>query len=203
MRRAHLTLILTVVLVIPGTVTASDDSQPNFSGTWLLNQDLSDQIQSPSPRSGGPQGDSRGGGGRGGGGGGGGRGGGMKQGRQNQQPPAQDQNKILRLKQEISRLEIFHEAAELNITSGQDITRLFYTDGRTTSLLTERGQAAATATWQARTLIIQWQNDQGGPGRSQSFELSDDGQRLTVTEHHPLPAGDKPRKMNLVYDKQE
>jgi len=159
MRNSLLALIVIATMVGPGSALAEEGSGPNFTGTWVLNQDLSDSFQPQRLPAGSPQGGMRGGGGRGGGGGmrgGGGRGGGTKQNRTGQQPPPGDPQKVVRIQQEISRLEIFHAGPELNITSGLDISRLFFTDGRTTTVMAERGQATATATWRDATLKIQW-----------------------------------------------
>jgi hypothetical protein len=143
-------------------------------------------------------------GGRGGGGGGrggGGRGGGGQGGGGAQQPSAQDQQKTNRLENELSRLEIFQEGIEMNVTNGLDISRLLFTDNRTMTIWTQRGEAKANAHWDGSTLIVQWKTSQDTMSRIRRYTLSDSGFRLTVTEKRRQPESDKYREMTLVYDK--
>ncbi len=147
-----------------------------------------------------------GGGGRGGGGGGGGgrggagRGGGGGGG---QQPSVKDQQRAARMQQEMSRLEVFHDGIEMNVTNGLDISRLLFVDGRTMSIWTQRGEAKATAQWTGQTLVVQWKSAQDTMSRLRRYTLSNDGQQLTVTEKRRMPQGDKYREMKLVYDKRD
>lgn len=200
MRRFLLALAVITLVAGPDTVWSQDEIEPNFTGTWILNQDLSDSFQPQRPSNGSAQGGRRGGGGRGGGRG---RGGGMEPGAGDRRPAAQDTKRAARLKQAVSRLEIFHAGPELNITSGLEISRLFYTDGRSTTILTDRGEATASAQWEGATLKILSQNGNGGPSRQLSYTLSAEGQRLTVTESRTGPGSDKSQEMKRVYDKQE
>ncbi len=207
-------LVVLMVLGTNGQAVAgdpADSTTPNFSGTWVLNKKLSDSLQPartegarPGGGRGGMGGGGRGGGGMGGKGGGGrgGRGGGnMKSDEIFAQPSGQKHDRIKRLEEELSRLEIFHDGIELNLTNGLDISRLLFTDGRTTSIWTERGEAQAEARWEASTLVVQWKSGQGDVSRTRRYSLSDSGFQITVTESRRQPQSDKYRDLTLVYDK--
>ncbi len=201
-------LVLLLVLspnVLAAAEKAAEDTAPNFTGKWTLNKQMSDPIQPTRPQ-GGPSGGGKSGGemsgGRGGGGrGGGGRGGGGQGGGGAQPPSAQDQQKTNRLENELSRLEIFQDGIEMNVTNGLNISRLLFTDNRTMTIWTQRGEAKANAHWDGSTLIVQWKTSQDAMSRIRRYTLSDSGFRLTVTEKRRQPESDKYREMTLVYDK--
>jgi len=204
MRTALLRLFFVLTLASGGLGLATENTTVNFTGQWILNTKLSDPIQPARPEGGRQQGGmSGGGGGRGGGGRGGGGGGGRGShaGGSGQQPSVQDQQRAVRMQQELSRLEIFQDGIELNVTNGMDISRLLYTDGRTMNIWTQRGEAQAIATWEDRTLTVQWKTRTETMSRLRRYSLSDNGLQLTVTEKRRLPKGDKYREMTLIYDK--
>ncbi len=187
----------------------------NLTGLWVLNEELSDKPTPPRrPRmkngggpgmDGGGPGGGRGGGGMGGGGMGGGRGGGGMGGRQDDQDDTRRQQMAERMKElqkAKSRLEIFQEGAELNITDGMDITQLFYTDDRQTTIWTQQGEAQARAAWDEDVLHIAVRGPRDPQARTRTLALSEDGSRLIVTESRPMPGQNKVMNMKLVYDRQ-
>lgn len=193
----------------------AQDDPPNLTGKWILNQKLSDDFAEVMKEAGGggqerPQGGGgrgggggKGGGGRGGGGrGGGGRGGGSRGGGddQNADRQTQDQERLNRALEEYSRLEIFHDGIELNVTNGLDITRLLYTDGREMTIWTQRGEAKATATWQDQMLMVTWKSGQESLSRVRKYTLSDEGQKLTLLETMHPPGQDQTIEITMVYD---
>lgn len=204
MRRYLTALLITVTLVEPALAGATTPRQhPNFTGTWTLNRHLSDPIQPPRPA--GSQ-QSPGGGSKRGGGGrdGGGRHGGSGHGRGGeQQSSTQAQQRAARLQQELSHLEIFHDGNELDVTNGLDISRLLFTDGRTMTIWTQRGEATATAVWEGQTLVVQWKTRQDKVARSRRYTLEADGQRLTISEKRRLPQGQDFHEIILIYDKSD
>jgi hypothetical protein len=206
---------------IEAPLGGSPETAANLTGQWVLNkgqsQDLLATMKSAmgaGGRSGG-KGGGMGGGGRGGGGGGrgggmggGGRGGGMSGGGQrtggaDSGDMAKMQERALRLQKEYSRLEIFHDGMELNITNGLDISQLHFTDGRETTIWTERGEMKARTGWEGAGLCIRTsapKGDKQGPGRMRTFSLSEDGAQLILVEERPLPGKKEPVKVRMVYD---
>ena len=113
-------------------------------------------------------------------------------------PGAQAQ---LRLQKEVSRLEIFTDGLELNITNGLDISRLLFCDGRETTIWTDRGEIKARARWERGSFRETWASGRGR-GRTLTYRLSPAGNRLVVTEERTLPGKDEPVKITLVYDRE-
>ena len=144
------------------------------------------------------------GGGRGGPGMGdspGGMGGGGRQGG-GQAAGTADMNLGLRLKQEISELEIFQQGAELNITDGLDISRLIVIGGGEAIIWTERGEVKASARWENGTLVEKWQPSGRGAGRTRRYALTEDGRQLIVQEERSgVPGQERPFTVRLVYDR--
>jgi len=149
--------------------------QPDFSGTWKLNQELSEHprekmAESMSKGRGG-EGGGRGGGGMGGGmrGGGGGRGGGREG----------MQERLGEREARIQQIVIDHEDPTFRIRLADDSENTFYTDGRMTEDL-EAGLLEAMASWKkGRHIEIERDSPQGG-AITEKYELSDDGRQLFV-----------------------
>jgi hypothetical protein len=183
----------------------AQDSPTNLTGAWVLNEKESDNFTEIMNRaSGGGQvdrqtgrGKGQGGGGRGGGGRGGGRNSGSSGDEERQ---VRAQQKLTRAQMEYSRLEIFHDGIELNVTNGLDISRLLFTDGRLMNIWTQNGEATATASWQDRTLVVTWKTSQDTMSRIRYYTLAEGGQQLTMTESRRLPGQDKSIKIKMVYD---
>lgn len=190
-------LLLSLVFLSPAL---AQNSEPNLTGNWVLNEKMSDDFVEVTKKA-------RGGGterpaGRGGGGGRGGKGGrrGDRGGTGGDGHEAEAQERMERALEAYSRLEIFHEGIELNVTDGVDITRLLYTDGRDMDIWTQQGEAQATATWQDRTLVVHWMTKQETMSRIRSYNLSSDGRQLVVTEDRRPPGQDQTVKITMVYD---
>lgn len=211
------TILLAAVLLIAaptlGQTTGSPEApEPGtFSGSWVLNRKASDDVgtlmgQARAERPQGGRGGS--GGGRPGMGGGGRRGGGQMAG--GDVPRGQDGSggggnpeaqARLRLQKEVSRLEIFTDGLELNITNGLDISRLLFCDGRETTIWTDRGEIKARARWERGSFRETWASSQGR-GRTVTYRLSPDGNQLVVTEERTLPGKDESVMITLVYDRE-
>lgn len=149
--------------------------QPDFSGTWKLNPELSENprekmAESMSKGRGG-EGGGRGGGGMGGGmrGGGGGRGGGREG----------MEERLGEREARIQQIVIDHEDPTFRIRFADDSENVFYTDGRMTEDL-EAGLLEATASWKkGQRIEIERLSPQGGT-ITEKYELSDDGSQLFV-----------------------
>lgn len=214
---AWITFLLIITPLLFHSAARAQDDPPNLTGNWVLNEKESDdfaevmreamggsQGKGGGSMQGGGKGGGRGGGGgggRGGGGGGGSHGGGMGDSGQDPSKAAKTQQRLARAREEYSRLEIFHDGIELNVTNGLDITRLLFTDGRQMNIWTQQGEAKATATWQKRTLIVEWKTRQDTMNRIRYYTLSEGGQQLTMTESRRLPGQDKTVKITMVYDR--
>ncbi len=191
-------------------IDISHQAQPNLTGNWILNVKASEDMAAVMREAMGG-GQSMGGGGKGGGGGrgggmGGGRGGGGGQGggtgNSGADPArqAKAQQRLARIQEEYSRMEIFHDGIELNITNGLDISRLLFTDGRRMNIWTQQGEANATAHWQDRTLVVEWKTRQDTMSRIRYYTVSETGFQLVMTETRRLPGQDKTVKIRMVYD---
>ncbi len=226
MKRLILATMISLLIPISGVqAEESPDSSPNLTGYWTINEKLSDDLQQVMMKAmgggrgggkggggghggggggmgGGGRGGGMGGGGRGGGMGGGGRGGGMSGGGGDSSANnPQAQKRAEEMKQQYSRLEIFQDGDELNVTNGLDITRLLYTDGRTNTIWTQRGEAAATAIWEGSTLVIRWKTRQETLARVRYYSLDEEKKRLTVSEEIQIPNKDEVVKIRMVYDR--
>jgi len=186
------------------------DGPPNLTGNWILNVKASDDMAaamreamgSGQGMGGGQKGGGGGkGGGRAGGRGGGGEGGGgMGNSGADQARTVKAQQRLARIQVEYSRLEIFHDGIELNVTNGLDISRLLFTDGRRMNIWTQQGEASATASWRKRTLVVAWKTGQDTMSRIRNYTLSESGKQLVMTESRRLPGQDKTVKIRMVYD---
>ncbi|MBU8871752.1 MAG: hypothetical protein KOO60_12875 [Gemmatimonadales bacterium] len=215
---------LFLLMALSGPTSAQDTNPapasaeaPDFNGQWILNKGQSQDLTAIMRQAmGGQRGGKSGGrsGGMSGGGGGGRRGGGMSGGMGGQsggqRPGGSDgdmakmQERALRMQKEYSRLEIFHEGPEVNLTNGLDISQLHFTDGRQSSIWTERGEMKARTTWKNGSLLIRTSGPNGrngDGGRSRTFNLSEDGYQLILIEERPLPGKKEPIKIRMVYDR--
>lgn len=174
-----------LAFVLSLSVVASGTELPNLTGTWLLNEKLSDHHGSPQ---------FPGGGGRPGNVGG-------TRGDLGHEPSAEEEQRMNQVRQENSMLEVYHDGIELNVTNGMDVSRLLFTDGREMTIWTPEGMAQAMASWDKRTLVVQWKTEDDVLSRLRRYTLSVDGLRLTVKEKRRLPDEDKYREITLIYDK--
>lgn len=212
-------IILILSLLVAVSCLAQDDP-PNLTGNWILNAGESDDLgavmragggggERPAGGQGGGPGGGGGGGGRGGGQGGGPGGGGHGGGKgggnqgQNEDRQAQAEERRAQQQEEYSRLEIFQDGIELNVTNGLDITRLLFTDGREMTIFTQQGEARAAASWEDNTLVVHWTTGGDQRARTRIYTLSEDGRKLNMTEERHLPGQDKTVKIRMVYDLQK
>lgn len=196
-------LTLTALVIFCVGAAEPNDPTPDLTGNWALNEDESDSFKAQGRSQGSPP---SGGGGRGGGGrrgGGGGKGGGSRGGGQQEGPSAEDQARMEQMNRSISRLTIFQQGLEMNVTNGLDISRMLITDGRDLKIWTQQGMADATATWSGATLVVRWSVEGGDLEQVQRYSLGEDGTQLLVTATMQRPDSDKTRTMTLVYDRED
>jgi len=204
MKTATVITLSILLLLISGGPSSAEDSTPgDLSGQWVLDQSRSTDLTPPTP-----QGGRRGGGGGGmGGGGRGGMGGGRPGGGQrpegNSDRMAEAQKRHEEMIQKISRLEIFQEGPELNLTDGLDITQLIFTDGRKHSIWTQAGEVQADARWEGPVLVLQLQAPRDKTPQVRRFQLSEDGQELTITETRRFGGQDRETQIRLVYTREK
>lgn len=199
-------LILLAITALTAPAAAADDhaTTPNFSGRWTLNRKLSDPLQPARPTNGqaahggGMSGTS---GRRGGGRGGGRRDSGMSPQGKGAQDSGRGKQRAAQLQQELSHLEIFHDGIELDVTNGLDISHLLFTDGRSMTIWTQRGEATATATWEGNSLVVAWKTPPDNTLRRRRYTLAADGRQLKVTVERPQPGSDELHEIVLIYDK--
>jgi hypothetical protein len=191
-------LTLAALLAFCVVAAQANDTIPDLTGTWVLNENESDTFNAPGRGQGGTpaKGGGRGGGGRGGGGrgGGGGQGGG-------QEPSAEDQARLEERNKALSKLVIFQQGFEMNVTNGLDISRMLITDGRDLEIWTQQGMASATATWNGPTLVVRWSVSEEGPEQVRRYSLEEDGLKLSVRATVQRPDSDKTHTVSLVYDR--
>nr|MEE4267137.1 hypothetical protein [Candidatus Krumholzibacteria bacterium] len=203
---ALITLSILFLLISGESVSAQDSPAGDLSGQWVLDQSRSTDLTPPTP-----QGGRRGGGGGGRGGMGGGGRGGMGGGRPGGgQRPQGDSDRSTEMKkhheemiQKISRLEIFQEGPELNLTDGLDITQLIFTDGRKHSIWTQAGEVQADARWEGPVLVLQLKAPRDKTPQVRRFQLSEDGQELTITETRRFGGQKSETEIRLVYTRKK
>lgn len=149
--------------------------QPDFSGTWKLNQELSENPREKMAES-----TSKGRGGEGGGKGGGGMGGGMRGGGGERGGGREGmQERLGEREARIQQIVIGHEDPTFRIRFADDSESTFYTDGRMTEDL-EAGLLEARASWKkGKRIDIERESPQGA-SITETYELSADGSQLLV-----------------------
>ena len=195
----------------PGDAVGLEAAGHDLTGSWVLNEKLSDDFAPPVDRSAARGGGMRGGGmggGRGGGMGGGMRGGGGPSGGSDPSEKDMDKRraemreKMEEMKKKVARLNIFHEGLEFNVTDGLDITHLLYTDGRENTIWTDRGQVSAFAQWDGPTLVTRWRTKKDQPEHVRRFTLDPETDRLTVTESFSQPGSGQSINRTMVYERE-
>ncbi len=210
-------LAILVLLVLPPALAADDQpvARPSgFNGAWTLDTARSDDPAKLMPKTGSPG--ERPGGGKGGGpgmGGGAGMGGGPGMGGGGQTgsrggsfggepagksagagaPPEMAGGR--------SRLVIFHEGPEFDVTDAMDISQSVTTDGRKCERWTHRGQVFETAKVEGGAIVVRSEG-QDGMTRTTTYELNADGGELTVLMSFKPPWADKEITMRSVYKRE-
>lgn len=196
MRYMAPTLLIPILLLMALPAAAEVIGHPDLSGEWVLNEKASDDpamvmLRARGSGGGMGRGDGIGGSGHGGGGG---RGGGS-----GARPEGGSGNPGARLMERFQTLTVFHDAGEIDITDGLDISRFLHIDGKAEKVWTERGQVMATARWAGNILEVLWQGH--GVDRTSYYDLSADGSRLVVIEQVLPPNSGETIKLRLVYDR--
>lgn len=150
--------------------------RPDFSGSWQLNEELSENPHDEMmEKMGGGRG--RGGGGRSGGGmqgGGGGRGSGGG-GREEMQSRMNERVEKVRV------LEILHQDPELVIGFADGTSRTLFTDGRETAEDLEAGFFEGTAKWKGNSQVVFRSESTNGGKTAETYELNPAADMLWVT----------------------
>lgn len=162
---------------------APDDTRPDLSGTWQLNEALSDDVAIKmreamearrSQMMGGAPGDGSVGGM------GGGRPGGMG-GRGGMGGSDDMQARLAELEAGTKTLIILHEDPELSIEMADGQTRRHFTDNRKQQVSTEFGKLTSRAKWKKNSQLVVRSSRSDGPEITQTYQMDHDGARLTVT----------------------
>ena len=150
--------------------------RPDFSGSWQLNEELSENPRDKMVEQ---MGGGRGRGGSGGlgggmrgGGGSGGRGGGSRE---------DIQARLEARSQRIEALEILHQDPEFVIGFADGSNRTLYTDGREVSHDLEVGAFESQAKWKGRSQVVFKSESENGAEITEIYELNEAGDQLFVT----------------------
>ncbi len=173
---AVLTLFAVSICASGVASAAPDDTHPDLSGTWQLNEALSDDVAikmrealeaRQSQMMGGPPGGGSVGGMGGGRPGGTGDVGGM-------------QARLAELEAGTRTLVIRHDEPEISIELADGRTRRHFTDNRKQQVSTELGRLTSRAKWKKNgRLLVRWSRSDG-PEITQIYQLDHDGTRLIV-----------------------
>jgi hypothetical protein len=179
---------------------AASTERPDFSGSWMLNSDLSDHQEqvgfgpeasgtdSGQPRTGGPTGGSGGGGGFGrrGGGGRGGLGGGGFGGSGGSQAPREstdDRLRTLELTDEVrnpsSTLTISQHDGTFSVSDAQNTTRVFHTNGKKDTLPLHAVKVDSKTVWDGDRLVTEYDVGSGRKIRY-TYSIVPDSRQLLV-----------------------
>jgi hypothetical protein len=170
--RGPLAVFLLLALITLPALAGGE--KPDFSGSWELNEDLSDNPwekmmeKMPERGSGGPPG-----GGRGGKGGGGG---GYDSGRSQM---ARD--RMRSLLESAKRLDIAHAEPSLSMVDGEGNERLLFTDGRDNDFELAGDLWEASAKWKKGTRVVLKAKSTRGRKITEAIELSEEGRQLFIT----------------------
>ena len=176
------------------TDTSLAADRPDFSGTWQLNEELSEDPRGQMKKKTGDRG------GRGGGRGGMREGGNRGTGGQGRDPGGM-QERLQSMKERIETLDIQHQDPELAIGFGDGTQRTLFTDGRKMEDNLESGVFEAKAKWKASSSVLFKAENAVGQKITETYELDASGQRLEVTTR--IEGGDRRPDMSFkrVYDR--
>ena len=169
--RAFIGSVLPILLIGSlHTDTSLAADRPDFSGTWQLDEELS---EGPRTRKAGQRGGGRGMEGRSGGEGGRGgqRGGG----------DGVMRERLQSMKERIQTLEILHQDPELAIGFKDGSSRTLYTDGREMTDDLEAGTFDGEGKWKNQTQIVFKSENAMGGKITELYELDEAGATLFVT----------------------
>ncbi len=169
--------ILALLMSIPGEVGAGRDVS-DFSGTWQLNEDLSEDPQSKMRE----RMESRRAGGMGPGGGRMGRGGGSRGRGPGGGDPGVTRDRMRRMEQGSETLTILHVEPQMMILTADDRERLIYTDGRKQMRTGGVGPVETRAKWKKDKLIVRDRMETGRTITRTFFYLPQDPHLYVDTE---------------------
>jgi hypothetical protein len=129
--------------LLAATALAADKARPDFSGTWQLNEQQSDDIREKIREA--IRARMRGGG-MGGRGGPGEPGGGGRMG--------QARERMRRMQEGMQRLTIAQTESEMTVTNAVERKQSFFTDGRTQTREGGFGPVKFEANWKKRSLVV-------------------------------------------------
>jgi hypothetical protein len=190
--------IVVCVLICMGLTIAAQNrgtaGHPDFSGSWQLNRELSDDPQKKMKEAMGSMGGAAGAFGRIMGGM---RGGGGKANERMKNSPLMS-----------GLMKIIHNDPELRITTDDEsgASKTIYTDGRlvrdTMQVRDKEVDTETTARWKGDQLVVTTQMGQGGK-RTAIYRLAEDARQLIISLQIENPRLNQPIEMRLVYDADE
>lgn len=163
----------------------TDELPVDLTGSWEVNEELSEDPQEKMRASFGGRGGGLGGGRRGGGfgepGGRGGMGGpGGGRGRGQGAAGGQGGESGGWTSPGAERLEISQEEDSVTIRYNDDRERVLYTDGREVEEQTWRGLVAVRSEWKKKGRLVVKRETHDGPETTETFTLTDDGEQMRV-----------------------
>ncbi len=175
---------MVVLCLLPGGILASEE-RPDFTGSWVLNEELSENPRDKMRQSmggGRSGGGGMGGGGRGGGsgmggggrGGGSGMGGGGRGGSMGGSGMGGDREAM---RQRFA--DAAAKAARLEITQGEELS-ILYADGSLRVVPVDGEAGDIKSHWKGDRLVVELKGD-GGRQIKETLQLAEDGARLHVT----------------------
>jgi hypothetical protein len=183
--------------LVRAEVRVDANTRPDFSGTWRLNEDLSEDPHTKMQEAGGGHG-GRGGGGGGRGGMGGGMGGGGHRGGGGESGDRGGDG-ASRLGETLAAqkvLRISHKDPELVIRDLNGRSRTFFTDARKVEEERSEGTAKIQTKWKDRSIVVV--TKLGDREITDTYERAADGARLFLTTK--MEGGRAPFSFRRVYE---
>jgi hypothetical protein len=189
--------------LVRAEVRVDANTRPDFSGTWRLNEDLSEDPRTKMQEAGGGHGGRGGGVGRGGGGGegGGGRrgmggGGGRRGGGDSGERSGDGASRLGETLAAQKVLTISHKDPELVIRDLNGRSRTFFTDARKVEEERSEGTAKIQTKWKGRSIVVVAKL--GDREITDTYERAADGARLFLTTK--MEGGRAPFSFRRVYE---
>ena len=176
-RRVFIGSALSIVLIGSlQTDTSLAADRPDFSGSWQLNEELSENPRDKMmEKMRGSGGGSRGGGGKGGGRrGGGGRGGGGG-------GEEEMQTRLQSMAERVQELEILHQEPELVIEFADGSSRTIFTDGQVVTDDFAGGVFEGKGKWKGDSQVVFKSESAAGSKVTEIYELNETGDMLFLT----------------------
>jgi len=202
-------------LIIASSPVAAAKEHPDLSGVWVLNEDVSDDLQEKlaelDQRPGGGAGGGAGGGGFGGAGGVGGvggvGGGRLGTGIDDRAAGTSMNTDAIRERMEAARaaatqLDVRWDDPVLTVIGARGQTQVLQIDGDQRPTQDLVGQSfPAKAKWKKERLIVTWNRD--GTSIRETWQLGARGTQLYITIEVPSDGRARPIELRTVYDRQD